>query len=272
MLFGRYEKIRRIGKHRKIRKKKYHDNLFENQQMLQKLLSSKFNIQLVPGALQLFLFNVKNEMEKIEADIQYERFKTLMLAKNPRTVEQIIDVFLDEYEKPSSKEKEFLLRVFKEHGMNYTLYDVDGFCNLRANAKELARFERSLDWRKPATFTNIDSMTGFEFEDFIVDLFTKLGYVVEKRKRTREQGLDLLLFKHGERIVVQVKRHRRPVGNRAVQQALAACVYYEGQRAIVVTNSTFTLPAKQLAARCVNLELWNRTVLKEKIKKVWGTS
>jgi hypothetical protein len=125
--------------------KKYHDNLFENQLILQKLLSSKYNIQLVPGALQLFLINVKNQMEKIEADIQYERFKTLMLAKHPRTVEQIIDVFLDEFENPSRKQEEFLLKVLMEHGLNYSLYDIDEFCNFRANAKELARFERSLD-------------------------------------------------------------------------------------------------------------------------------
>jgi hypothetical protein len=151
--------------------KKYHDNLFENQLMVQKLLSSKYNILIVPGALQLFLINVKNQMEKIEADIQYERFKTLMLAKHPRTVEQIIDVFIDEFETPSSKEKGFLSKVLMEHGLNYSIYDIDGFCNLRANAKELARFERSLDWRKPTTFTNIDVMTGYEFEDFIVDLF-----------------------------------------------------------------------------------------------------
>jgi HJR/Mrr/RecB family endonuclease len=252
--------------------KKYRDTLFENQLMLQKLLSSKYNIQLVPGALQLLLINVKNQMEKIEADIQYERFKTLMLAKHPKTVEQIIDVFIEEFETPSSKEKEFLSKVLMEQGLNYSIFDIDQLCRLRTNARQLIGFEHSLDEKKPATFTKIDSMTGFEFEDFIVDLFIKLGYVVEKRKRSREQGLDLLLFKHGERIVVQVKRHRRPVGNRAVQQALAACVYYQGQRAIVVTNSTFTLPAKQLAARCVNVELWGRTVLKEKIKRVWGTS
>jgi hypothetical protein len=211
-------------------------------------------------------------MEKIEADIQYERFKTRMLAKNPKTVEQIIDVFIEEFETPSSKEKGFLSKVLMEHGLNYSIFDIDQLCRLRTNTRQLTRFEHSLDEKKPATFTKIDSMTGFEFEDFIVDLFIKLGYVVEKKKRSHEQGLDLLLLKHGERIVVQVKRHRRPVGNRAVQQALATCVYYQGQRAIVVTNSTFTLPAKQLAARCVNVELWDRTVLKEKIKHVWGTS
>jgi hypothetical protein len=195
-----------------------------------------------------------------------------MLAKHPKTVEQIIDVFLDEFENPSRKQKEFLLKVLMEHGMNYTLYDLDGFCNLRANARELTRFERSLDWKKTKTFTEIDAMTGYEFEDFIVDLFIKLGYVVEKRKRSREQGLDLLLLKHGERIAVQVKRYKRSVGNRAIQEAHAACVYHKCQRAIVVTNSTFTTPAKQLAARFVNVELWDRNVLKEKIKRVWGAS
>jgi len=114
-------------------------------------------------------------MEEIEANIEYERFKKLMLSKHPKTVEQIIDVFLDEFETPSNKEKELLLKVFTEHGMNYSLYDVDGFCNLQANARELTRFERSLDWKKSKTFTNVDSMTGYEFEDFIVDFFIKLG-------------------------------------------------------------------------------------------------
>ncbi len=124
---------------------KHKHNLFENQLMLQKLLSSKYHIQLVPGALQFFLFNAKNQMKQIEADIEYERFKKLMLSKHPKTVEQIIDVFLDEFENPSRKQKEFLLKVLMEQGLNYSLYDIDGFCNLRAKAKELARFERSLD-------------------------------------------------------------------------------------------------------------------------------
>jgi HJR/Mrr/RecB family endonuclease len=252
--------------------KKYKDNVYENQLMLQKLLSTKYHIDIVPGALPLFLIHVKNQMEEIEANIEYERFKKLILSKHPKTVAQTIDVFLDEFENPSRKQKELLLKVFMEHGMNYSLYEIDGFCNLRINARELTKFERSLDWKKTQTFTEIDAMTGYEFEDFIVDLFTKLGYVVEKRKRSREQGLDLLLLKHGERIAVQVKRYKRPVGNRAVQQAHAACVYHNCRRAIVVTNSTFTTPAKQLAARFVNVELWDREVIKEKIKRVWGTS
>jgi len=247
--------------------KKYNDNLYEHQPMLQKLLATKYHINIVPGALPLFLIHVKNQMEEIEANKAYERFKKLMLSKHPKTVEQIIDVFLDEFENPSSKEKEFLSKIFKELGLNYSFYEIDQFCHHRVNARELNWFEHSLEWEKPKTFTDIDAMTGFEFEDFIVDLFTKLGYVVEKKKRSREQGLDLLLLKHGERIACQVKRYKKPVGNKAVQEALSAREFYPCQRALVVTNSYFTTPAKQLAERC-RVELWDRKTLKEKIKTI----
>lgn len=102
----------------------------------------------------------------------------------------------------------------------------------------------------------IDTMTGYEFEDFLVNLFTKLGYTVDQRKRSHEQDLDLLLIQHGERIAVQVKRYSKPVGNEAIQEANAARMYYRCQRALVVTNSSFTTSAKQLAERC-NVELWD---------------
>jgi HJR/Mrr/RecB family endonuclease len=247
--------------------RKYKDNLYENQQMLQKLLNVKYKIKIIPNAIPIFLKHVKNQMEEIEAKKAYERFKKLMLSKHPKTVEQIIDIFLDEFENPSSKEKELLLKIFKELGLNYSLYEIDQFCHHRVNARALTWFEHSLEWEKPKTFTDIDAMTGFEFEDFIVDLFTKLGYVVEKKKRAHEQGLDLLILKHGERIAVQVKHYKKSVGNRAVQEVNAARTYYRCQRAIVVANSVFTKPAKQLAARC-NVELWNRQILKEKMKKI----
>ena len=248
------------------------NDLYKDQDMFQELLYTKYRIRLANGALSIILMSTKKEIDIQEEKTAFQQFKKIILSKHPKSPEQFADVFLDEFENGSCKEMGFLSKVLMEHGFNYSLCDVNRLCNLQANARDLARFERSLDEKKPATFTKIDSMTGFEFEDFIVDLFIKLGYVVEKRKRSHEQGLDLLLFKHGVRIAVQVKRHRRPVGNTAVQQALAACVYHQGQRAIVVTNSTFTLPAKQLAARCDNVELWDRHVLKEKIKRIMGTS
>ena len=109
-------------------------------------------------------------------------------------------------------------------------------------------------------------MDGHEFETFLVDFFIKLGYRVERRKKSHEQGLDLLLERHGERICCQAKRNKKPVGNKAIQEVIAAREYYGCQRALVVTNSIFTLSAKKLAKRC-NVELWDRDVLKEKLKE-----
>lgn len=120
--------------------------------------------------------------------------------------------------------------------------------------------------KKPIKLSDIDSMSGYEFEDFLVNLFTKLGYTVEQRTRSHEQGLDLLLIRHGERIAVQVKRYNRPIGNKAIQEVNAARIFYRCERALVVTNASFTRSAIQLAERC-NVDLWDRRILKEKIKE-----
>jgi len=44
---------------------------------------------------------------------------------------------------------------------------------------------------------------------------------------------------------------------RAVQEVVAARRYYGGSRALVVTNSRFTRPARMLA-RANDVELWDR--------------
>ena len=100
-------------------------------------------------------------------------------------------------------------------------------------------------------------MTGYEFEDFLVDPFTKLGYTVEQRKKSHEQGLDLLLLRYGERTAMQVKCYSNPVGNKAIQEVNTARMYYHFQGTLVVTNASFTTPAKELAERC-DVELWDR--------------
>ncbi|MCJ7571237.1 MAG: restriction endonuclease [Candidatus Thermoplasmatota archaeon] len=242
------------------------DNLFEDQEMLQELLYTKYHMHLVHHALSLILISTKNQVEEIEETKEYQRFKKLILSKHPKSSTQFVDVFPDEFENESCKERGFLSKLLIEQGMNYSLCDANRLCNLRSQVKDLDRFEGSLQER-PQTFTQIDSMSGHEFEDFVMDLLIKLRYRIVQQKRSHEQGLDLLLERHGERIACQVKRYKKPVGNKGVQQAIAAREFYRCQRALVVTNSHFTTPAKQLAERC-NVELWDREVLKEKIKIV----
>ncbi|VVB62000.1 Restriction endonuclease [uncultured archaeon] len=243
------------------------DDIFEDQDLLKELLHTKYHIRLVPGAISAILLSIKKQVEEKEQNKAYQRFKKNILSKNPKTPEQYVDALLQQNEKPSWQEMTFLSNMLLEHRHIYYVCDVDQLCHNQIRALELARFERSLREKKPEKFSEIDTMTGHEFEEFLIDLFTKMGYSVERKKQTHEQGLDLLLTRYGEKTAVQVKRYNKPVGNKAVQEANAARVYYRCQRALVVTNSRFTSSAKQLAERC-DVELWDRKQLKEKIKTI----
>ena len=54
-------------------------------------------------------------------------------------------------------------------------------------------------------------------------------------------------MKDGVKTDVQAKRHTKPVGIKAVQEVVAAKGMYRCTEAMVVTNSTFTQPAMELA-------------------------
>ncbi|MFM8828090.1 MAG: restriction endonuclease [Actinomycetota bacterium] len=103
-----------------------------------------------------------------------------------------------------------------------------------------------------------DRMTGEEFEDWLAILFRAAGWRVRHTRVTGDFGADLVLG-HGavDELVVQAKRQARPVGVAAVQQAAAARMHYDTADAMVVTNSTFTPAAIELA-ESTGVILWDR--------------
>jgi hypothetical protein len=93
----------------------------------------------------------------------------------------------------------------------------------------------------------IDGMNGYEFEDFVGNLYENMGYEVEKTSLSNDQGADLLVFKHGERTAVQVKNYASNVSNQAIQEVVASMKHYNCSSCHVVTNSYFTKSAVDLA-------------------------
>lgn len=122
--------------------------------------------------------------------------------------------------------------------------------------------------RKISNFTinDIDLMNGVEFEKFIAFLFSKMGYKTEITKQTNDQGLDVIAFKNGERIGIQAKCYSNTVGNSSVQEAVAGKNYYNCDKVLVITNNFFTSSAIKLATTN-QVILWNRDILKEKLKE-----
>jgi len=100
---------------------------------------------------------------------------------------------------------------------------------------------------KFVTMYLVDSMDGFQFEDFLVEVFQTMGYDVKETKRTQDQGADLFVTRFGKDMVIQAKNYSGSVGNSAVQQVISAKTFYGCDEAMVVTNSYFTRSAKELA-------------------------
>lgn len=107
-------------------------------------------------------------------------------------------------------------------------------------------------------FKNIKD--GFEFEEYVGRLFKKLGYNVEQTKLSGDQGADLIIEKDGIKTVIQTKLYSQPVGNKAVQEVVGSIAYYKADAGAVVTNSTFTASAIELANKN-NIELIDKDVL-----------
>jgi HJR/Mrr/RecB family endonuclease len=107
---------------------------------------------------------------------------------------------------------------------------------------------RSCDW---------EDMAGVDFERFLADVFEELGYHVETTKITGDQGVDLIATAEDKRIAIQAKGYpRSTVGNGAVQEAHTGMSFYACNLAVVITNSTFTAAAMELASKveCVLID------------------
>jgi restriction system protein len=118
------------------------------------------------------------------------------------------------------------------------------------------------------TVEQIDRLNGYEFEGFLRELFSKMGYSVHHTPLSGDQGADLVIEKYGEKIVVQAKCYSGTIGNFAVQEIVAACLFYGAHRGMVVTNSYFTPAAIELAS-ANNVELIDRKRLAELIERNW---
>lgn len=95
--------------------------------------------------------------------------------------------------------------------------------------------------------TQIDKMSGEEFELYLAQLFSKLGFNVEHVGQSSDFGADLVIEKDRNKTVIQAKRQDSNVGEYAIQEVFASKAHYHASSATVVTNSNFTNQARILA-------------------------
>ena len=106
---------------------------------------------------------------------------------------------------------------------------------------------------------SVSRMTGEEFEKYCADYLRRHGYWnVKCTPLSGDYGADIIAHKNGKKWVFQCKRYSKKVGNKAVQEVVAAKVHYGASEAGIMTNSELTPNAKKLAYE-------NKVVIYEKI-------
>ena len=116
----------------------------------------------------------------------------------------------------------------------------------------------------------IDGMDGHKFEYFCANLLQKVGFSdVKVTPGSGDQGVDVLAVKDGIKYAIQCKNYANPLGNTPVQEVSAGKQFYGCHVGVVLTNSTFTQGAVQLA-NATNVLLWDRRKLKELISAAGG--
>jgi len=114
--------------------------------------------------------------------------------------------------------------------------------------------------------TQIDSLSGVDFEIFLSELFKKLGYDVKMTKASHDYGADLLISKNKKTSIVQAKCYSKAVGIKAIQEIVGAKKHYKAEDAIAVTNNIFSKNAEILALEN-DVKLLDRYEIEKLIKK-----
>tara|TARA_B100001250_G_C19796760_1_gene789083 strand:+ start:1549 stop:2472 length:924 start_codon:yes stop_codon:yes gene_type:complete len=107
-----------------------------------------------------------------------------------------------------------------------------------------------------------EEMDPFEYESYCANQFIKNGWDASATQGTSDQGVDVIAKKDGIVLVAQCKKYSKPVGNKAVQEIVAGIKFYNANRGLVITNSSFTESAKKLAS-ANDIKLLHHTEIKD---------
>ena len=116
-------------------------------------------------------------------------------------------------------------------------------------------------------FESVRAMSGPQFEVFVADLFRAMGYRATMLGGAGDQGVDIVVSYHGERVAVQCKNYKRAVGNKPVQEVFAGARHHSCQQAWVVAPAGYTRGAYELA-RSTGVSLYDANSIGQWIRQV----
>ena len=122
----------------------------------------------------------------------------------------------------------------------------------------------------PDPMEQLIGLSGRDFEFFAAGLLLSLGFShIEVTPASADQGADVIGMYAGKKYAIQCKHQIRTIGNDAIQEAYTGAAYYSADIAAVLTTSTFTSSAKELADK-IGVKLWGKEVLADMLDSKWA--
>ncbi|MBE5735049.1 MAG: restriction endonuclease [Clostridiales bacterium] len=113
-----------------------------------------------------------------------------------------------------------------------------------------ARNNRVRNYLAGISVSDIDAITGTQFEEIVAYLFDFFGYKTKLTKRSGDYGVDIFANFRGIEYCIQTKLYyNHSVGSSAIQEINTAKNYYSCDYALVVTNSKYSKQAIDMANR-----------------------
>ncbi len=116
---------------------------------------------------------------------------------------------------------------------------------------------------KRRSMAGVDGMTGLDFEHHVARLLEQKGFSKVRLTEKYDLGVDIIAYKDGIRWGIQIKRYSGLVKAEAVRQVVTALNHYGCDRAMVITNSSYSHTAEQLAKTNNCLLIDRKLLMKE---------
>ncbi len=216
---------------------------------------------------------MKKHLEKVNKELRII---------GPKIRDNYIHVFVKKYNKGDEKSIKNLKDLLKSKGISVEHDTLEKLISEKFKEIQLSKglVEYKDKWVTKSQFSklkeidigldkNFMNLSPYEFEEFVAELFRKMGYRASTTPKARDKGIDIIAKGHGDIIAIQCKRNKDGinVGNQAIQMARGSMDYFGANKCIIVTNQDFTIDAKDQARRTKYIELWGRKKLHEKVRQ-----
>lgn len=240
------------------------NQLIQDMIKLKKLLDKKGiktdYIQIIEEMTKIVEQEMKKNIEKLTIPA-YKRISKITTNDKKRIIKEYLKLGFDE---PNEM---IILDLFEKFGLKSNNQEIQKLLNDCVEENDLEDFENNLGLETKKKIKDFSNLNGHQFEDYLKELFSILGYQVMRTKLSGDQGADLIIKKDDEKTVVQAKKYLGSVTNKAIQEVVASKKHYGAEKAMVVTTGTFTKSAIVLA-KSNKVELWDKNKLKGVVNEI----